>query len=287
MEFDRLAVIGIGLIGGSFALCAKERGLVHRVIGVARSEDTLKAALERGAADEVTNDPAQAAASADLVYIAAPVGATGPIMQTIAPALRPDTLVTDAGSTKTSVMALAREHLRGRGVFIGGHPMAGSEESGPRFASGDLFHNKTYILTTAPDTPSAHLARLRHLISRTGANVIVCDADQHDRIVARTSHLPHLAASAICNLLADLAPRTGDMSLFSGNGLRDTTRVAAGPADVWRDILLDNRANVLPAVEMLVRTLQQFAATMQDEDADELTRLLSRGALFRRGLDKE
>ncbi len=287
MAVDRLAVIGIGLIGGSFALAAKERRLVRHVVGVARSQHTRDAALECGAADEVTDDAATAVRGADLVYISAPVGATEPIMRAIAPHLSSDTLVTDAGSTKVSVMAHANALLAGHCVFIGGHPVAGSEQSGPSAATADLFIDRTYILTSAPDTPADRLDWLRKFIAGIGARVIICDADQHDQLVAATSHLPHLLAAALSGALADLAPRSGDLRLFSGTGLRDTTRVAGGPSDVWRDIFLDNRDNIRPPLEAFRARIDAFLQAMADADGDALCALLDEAREFREGLNDQ
>jgi prephenate dehydrogenase len=286
MRFERLAVIGVGLIGGSFALATRARGLVGRVVGCARSEGTRTAALECGVADEVTDDPAFAVAGADLVYISAPVGAMEPLMAAIAPALSPSTLVTDAGSTKERVVELATQHLAGRCVFIPGHPMAGSEQAGPGAARADLFDGKPYILTPLTSTPTGELQRLRDLLRAIGAHVILAEASQHDRLVAATSHLPHLVAAALSGALSDLAARAGDIHPFTGTGVRDATRIAKGPPEVWRDILLDNRENVKAALRAFSDEIGHYLAAMESDDAELLTRLLEKARTFRRGLDE-
>lgn len=286
MRFERLAVIGIGLIGGSFALATRTRGLVARVVGCARSETTRTAALECGVADEVTADPAFAVAGADLVYIAAPVGAMGPLMEAIAPALRSDALVTDAGSTKERVVDLATRHLADRCVFIPGHPMAGSEQAGPAAARPDLFAGKPYILTPLTSTPVEDIQRLRELLGAIGAHVVLAEASQHDRLVAATSHLPHLVAAALSGALSDLAARTGDIHPFTGTGVRDATRIAKGPPEVWRDILLDNRENVKAALRAFSEEIGQYLDAMEHDDGELLMRLLDKARTFRRGLDE-
>lgn len=286
MSFDRLAVIGIGLIGGSFALAAKKRGLVGHVVGVARKETTLLRALERGAADAVTSDPAEAVREADLVYIATPVRATGTILKRIAPALGADALVTDATSTKVSVVAAAEEQLSGAAVFIGGHPMAGSEEAGPGAARADLFQGKPYLLTPTPQTPDAELQRLRDLLTAIGARVILTDPEEHDRLVAATSHLPHLLAAALLGALADLPRPPADLEAFVGSGLRDVTRIAKGPPEVWRDILLDNRGNIRTALKGLLAKLDDYLAAMDAGDAEKLEALLAEARDVRKGLDE-
>jgi prephenate dehydrogenase len=285
LSFQRLAVLGTGLIGGSFALAARRRGLVASVVGVARSPETRQAALDCGVADEVTADAAAAVRDADLVYLAAPVGATGRLMADIAPALRPDALVTDAGSTKAGVVALAAEHLAGRCTFIGGHPMAGSDEAGPAAADPDLFVGRTYLLTPTPDTPVAALERLRDLVQQLGATVVLVEAGQHDRLVAATSHLPHLVAAALCNSLHDLASRTGDIRPFTGTGVRDATRIAKGPPEVWRDILLDNRQHLHQALVAFTHEVNRCLEAMDAGDAEALEAFLTGARDFRRGLD--
>lgn len=286
MRFERLAVIGIGLIGGSFALATRTRGLVARVVGCARSEATRASALDCGVADEVTDDPAFAVTGADLVYIAAPVGAMGPLMAAIAPFLQPDALVTDAGSTKERVVELAARHLADRCVFIPGHPMAGSEQAGPAAARADLFDGKPYILTPLTSTPVEEIQRLRELLGAIGAHVVLAEASQHDRLVAATSHLPHLVAAALSGALADLAARTGDIHPFTGTGVRDATRIAKGPPEVWRDILLDNRENVKAALRAFSEEIGQYLDAMERDDGELLTRLLDKARTFRRGLDE-
>ncbi|MCE5218734.1 prephenate dehydrogenase [bacterium] len=286
MGFDRLTVIGVGLIGGSFALAARSRHLVKHVIGVARSEATRQVALECGVADEVTADAAAAAASADLIYLACPVGAMGSVMEAIAPVVQPGALVTDAGSTKAHVVDLAAQHLEGRCAFVAGHPMAGSDQAGPAAARDDLFEDKPYILTPTPTTHYQDLARLRDFIQALGAHVVLADAEQHDRLVAATSHLPHLVAAALCTALADLASRTGDVLPFTGTGLRDATRIAKGPSEVWRDILLDNRDNVKAALQLFSAEVNRYLVAMEAEDGAALESLLREAQTFRKGLDE-
>lgn len=286
MIYQRMAVIGVGLIGGSVALDARERGLVGHVVGASRSERTGRIALERGIVDTFTHDRAQAVNDADLVYISVPVGDTAAVLREIAPALKPGAVVTDAGSTKAHIMQAAREVLAGRCVFIGGHPIAGSEQSGVEAARRGLFEGRAYVLTSQPDTPAEELQRLEGFVAGLGARGVLCDCDQHDRLLAATSHLPHLIAAALSGCLAGLETDCGDLRLFSGSGLRDTTRVAAGSPALWRDILLDNRANVLATLEAFQRHLSLCARAMENGDAAELSALLERGVAFRKGLDQ-
>lgn len=286
MSFERLAVLGVGLIGGSFALAARQRGLLTSVVAVARSPQTRETALRRGIADEVTADPAEAVREADLVYLAAPVRASGDLLARIAPAVRPDCLVTDAGSTKAGIVALARELLAGRCTFIGGHPMAGSDQAGPEAATADLFEGRTYLLTPTPDTPLTELERLRDLVIALGARAVLVDAEQHDRLVAATSHLPHLVAAALCNSLRELSGRAGDIRPFTGTGVRDATRIAKGPPEVWRDILIENHEHLSQALEAFTREVTRCLEAMRTGDAGALEEFLTGARDFRRGLDE-
>lgn len=285
MSFDRVAVIGVGLIGGSFALALKRHGLAGHVVGVARREQTLLRALERGVADSVTTDPAHAAEGADLVYIAAPVGATAAILQAVASVARPDTIITDAGSTKAAVVAAAREHIGAGSIFIPGHPMAGSEQSGPVAARADLFEGKVYFLTPATDTPEAPLERLRDTLLTIGARVVICEPERHDRLLAATSHLPHFLASVLASVLAERDPAEPDFFAFCGSGVRDMTRLAKGPPEVWRDIFLDNRDHLRAALARLNDHVERYLAAIEAGDGEALEALLDDAREFRKGLD--
>lgn len=284
-EFDCLAVIGVGLIGGSFALDARTHGLVGRTIGVSRSRQSRDTCLERGIVDAFTHDRAEAVAQADLVFIAAPVGATGEIMREIAPAVRPEAVVTDAGSTKVRVMTCAREHLAGRCAFVGGHPMAGSEQSGPGAARHGLFRGRTYVLTPDPDTPGDAVARLARLVEALGSTVVVCGAEEHDRIVGATSHLPHLVAAALAGSLAHAGLDPEQVRLLSGKGLRDSTRIAAGEPELWSDIFSENLANLRGPLDLLRERLAAMLEAIEMQDEARLQALLAEAAAFRKGLD--
>lgn len=285
-RFARMAVIGVGLIGGSFALATRKSGRVERVVGVARTEATRAAALQAGIVDEVTDDPTTAVRGADLVYVATPLGAMESVMSAIAPVVRPDAVVTDAGSTKASTLVLARQHLAGRCAFIGGHPMAGSENAGPRAARADLFMGRTYFLTPTEDTAPEALGRLRALLTGIGAAVVLCDPQEHDRLVAFTSHLPHLLASALCATVAEASAGMEALGPFVGSGLRDSTRIAKSPAEVWRDILCDNRENVLMALEHCQQQMDRYRRAIESEDLTAVEALWQEAADFRRGLDE-
>jgi len=259
------------MIGGSFALAAKRKGLVGAVVGVARTERTLSEARNLAAADETTTDPAVAVADADLVYLAAPVRAIRRVLRDIADAVPEGCIITDAGSTKREIVAEAAGALPSHCTFIGGHPMAGSEKGGVAAARADLFEGCSYFLTPDAQTDPETLRTALELVKGLGAEPLVTDADTHDEFVAATSHLPHVVAAALC---ATLEPRGDDLARFSGTGLRDSTRVALGPDEVWRDILLSNADNLCAVLGDFRGRLDEFESALQAGDAERISRLL-------------
>jgi len=284
VKYNRAAIIGIGLIGGSFALAAKRAGIVETVVGVARSEETLQTALEMGAADGVTSNPDEAVRGTDLVYVAVPVGATRSIFAQIRDSLEPGALVTDAGSTKREVMQAAAELLPDHVTFIGGHPMAGSEQSGVRAARADLFQNAVYFLTATQTTSPDELDRMQEVVRTLGAIPSVQTAEDHDRLAAATSHLPHLVSAALASAVAKLAGDDQEVRSFVGTGFSATTRLAEGSPEVWRDIFLSNADNLGASVEELIAALQALAAALQGADSAACERLLSEARQARRRL---
>ena len=263
-----MAVVGIGLIGGSFALAGRQAGVLGEVVGVARSERTMLEALHVGAADHTTADAVEAVSGADLVFIATPVAAIPDVFGRIAPVLPEGCIVTDAGSTKRAIVAAASA-LPAHVDFVGGHPMAGSEHAGVMAARANLFRGRTWLLTPG-DASNDAVARLRAAIEAIGARVVVVDADDHDRIVARTSHLPHLVAAALAGALGECCGEDD----FVGSGLRDTTRIAAGSAEVWREILLSNADDVLAALAEFSAEVERYRDALASGDEATLTALL-------------
>jgi len=284
VKYKRTAIIGIGLIGGSFALAAKRAGIVETVVSVARSDETLQAALEMGAADEVTNNPAEAVRGADLVYIAVPVGATRGVFEQIRDSLEPGALVTDAGSTKREVMQAAAKLLPEHISFIGGHPMAGSEQSGVQAAQADLFEEAMYFLIPADTTSPEDLDRMQEVVRTLGGIPSVQTADVHDRLAAATSHLPHLVSGALASTVAKLVADSRQAEDFVGTGFTDTTRLAEGSPEVWRDILLSNADHIGDSVDELIGALQALAAALQEADSAACERLLTEAQQARRRL---
>ena len=242
----KLAIIGVGLIGGSFALALKQARKVSKVIGVGRNAANLKVALERGILDSIAPDAASAARDADLVMVAAPVGQYAQVFASLAST---KALITDAGSTKRDVVAAARTAL-GSGIarFVPGHPIAGAEKSGAAAASADLFRGRRVVLTPLPENNEDSIAKIQTLWSSCGARVSRMDADEHDAVLAAVSHLPHLLTFA---LVHDVARRDNSAQLFSfaAGGFRDFTRIASSHPEMWRDICVANRDRLLDEVK--------------------------------------
>lgn len=279
MIIDKLAIVGTGLIGGSFALALKQAGAVGEVLGVGRDPARLTVARELGLIDRAV-DWAEAG-RADCILLALPVGETGAVLQQLAPHLKAGAIVTDAGSTKANVIEAARAALGVRFAdFVPGHPIAGSERSGPGAARADLYRGKRVVLTPQAGTRADAVATVRALWEAAGAQVETLDAAQHDRIFAAVSHLPHLAAFA---LVDDLAQRAdGDTFFrFAASGFRDFTRIAGSSPEMWRDIALANREAVLAELDAYLDALRTLRQTVSDEDAAALLEIFSRARAAR------
>lgn len=269
-EFGKVVVFGVGLIGGSFALGLKLAEQVDEVVGFGRSLATLTQALDLGIIDRVGANAGQEVADADLVLIASPVGQMAEIMARIAPYLGPQTVVTDGGSTKADVVAVARAAFGERlGQFVPAHPIAGAENSGAAAARADLYHGKKVVLTPVPENTVLTVARVRSAWEWCGAQIHELDAQEHDRIFAAVSHLPHLLSFA---LVHELAGRENREQLFSfaASGFRDFTRIAASHPEMWRDICLANRTALLGELDRYRACLDQLHDALQRGDGEAL-----------------
>lgn len=277
-----LAVVGTGLIGGSFAAALRRVGQVGRVLGVGRQPASLARARELGLIDEIA-DLDQAAAQADLIFLATPLGAMPEILRTLAPLLRPDTLLTDAGSTKSDVARLARDILGDRHAqFIPGHPIAGSEMTGPEAADPLLYHGRKVVLTPFEETPGMVLHRLIRIWEACGARVLLMDPGAHDQALACVSHLPHFLSAAYMGQVIGAEDADTRLNL-AGTGFRDFTRIAAGSPEVWRDIFFSNRTAVLRELDSFERVLKVWRAALEDDaHPGALEALLEQSALARR-----
>ena len=285
MHIEKLAVIGVGLIGSSCALALRAAGAVSHVVGVGRSADNLERARSRGAIDEaVLLDDAwtQKVADVDLVLIAIPVAQYRDVLAALADVLHERTVITDAGSTKQDVVLTAREVLKkGLPRFVPGHPIAGSERSGAEAGEATLFVGRQVILTPLPETSSSAVALVADFWTACGARVARLDAVRHDRIMAAVSHLPHLLASA---LVAELASRKDSAEYLgnAGSGFRDFTRIAAAPPEMWRDIALANRDALLTELAAYRTALDAVALSIEHGDGAALLTMLARATEARR-----
>jgi prephenate dehydrogenase len=264
-----VAIVGVGLIGGSIGRALLARRLARRVIGVGRSRGSLQAALEAGAITEIALDPA-AVAEADLVVVATGVTAIPRLLEAVDGEVRPATPITDAGSTKASIVAAweKRRKIR-RGRFVGSHPLAGSHRRGPEAADAELFTGRIAVVTPAAATPQTDVDDVGSLWSALGSTVYVMSPRDHDRLVAATSHAPHVLAAA-------LAAATPPAAVpFTAGGWRDTTRIASGDPELWAEILLDNAGPLAAALKRVATASQRMLAAIEAGDRRRLVTLLS------------
>ena len=281
--FDKIALIGIGLIGSSIALAAKQRGLANTISIATRKSETLEKARQLGIGDEYTLDPAEAVEGADAVFLCTPVGAFGKVAEQIAPALKPGAIVTDVGSVKASVVRQVKPHLPEDTILIAGHPIAGTENSGPEAGFPTLFENRWCILTPEEDVPEEAVGRLKEFWEKCGSSVELMTPEHHDMVLAMTSHIPHLIAYNIVGTADDLESVThSEVIKFSAGGFRDFTRIAASDPEMWRDVFLHNREAVLETLGRFSEDLSALQRAIRWGDGDTLFKLFSRTRDIRR-----
>jgi cyclohexadieny/prephenate dehydrogenase len=283
--FERVAFIGIGLIGASMALAMKRAGLAGSIVACARKPATRKTALKLKIVDEVTADYAKAVKGADLIVIATPISTNGPIAKTIGPHLKPGAIVTDVGSVKQDVIAAVSPHIPKGVHFVPAHPLAGTEHSGPEAGFAELFDNRWVVLTPLKRTAPKATAKIDAMWKRMGAKVDTMDPAHHDRVLAITSHLPHLIAYTIVGTATDLA---GDLKQevikYSASGFRDFTRIAASDPVMWRDVFLSNREAVLEILQRFTEDLTGLQKAIRKGDGVTLEDLFTRTRAIRRGI---
>jgi prephenate dehydrogenase len=270
----RLVVVGVGLIGGSFAAALKRAGQVGEVVGMGRSTESKRDALALGLIDRVETDWATALNDADLVLLAMPVGQMDDVMAQLVPHLPPRAIVTDAGSTKSDVVAAARRQFGSRiGQFVPGHPIAGAEKSGPQAARADLYEKRRVVLTPLAENHDASVALVRAAWVACGALVSTTSPEHHDRWLASVSHLPHLLSFALVSELAG-RPNAEEIFNLAGGGFRDFTRIAASHPEMWRDIFLANRDALLAELSAYEQELARYRSLIEQADADGIERVL-------------
>lgn len=283
--FDRIALIGIGLIGSSLARVIRREGLAGEVVISTRSEATLKRAEELNLGDRYMTDAAQAVEGADLVIISVPVGSSGAVAEQIAPALMSGAIVTDVGSTKASVIAQMQPHLPANVHFIPGHPLAGTEKSGPDAGFAELFENRWCILTPLEETDATALETLSAFWRACGSNVDTMDPQHHDMVLAMVSHLPHIIAYNIVGTADDLQTVTkSEVIKYSASGFRDFTRLAASDPTMWRDVCLHNKDAILEMLSRFSEDLASLQRAIRWGDGDKLFDLFTRTRDVRRSI---
>lgn len=284
-HFDKIALIGLGLIGGSLGHAIKRAGLAAHVSGYARSEATRKRALEIGFVDSIHESAASAVKDADLVVICTPVGALGAVAAEIEPVLKKGAILTDVGSVKLAVIRDMGPHVPEGVHFIPGHPIAGTEESGPDAGFPELFDGRWCILTPVPGTDQKAIERLSAFWTACGSRVDVMEPKHHDLVLAIVSHLPHIIAYNIVGTASDLEAVTqSEVIKYSASGFRDFTRLAASDPTMWRDVCLNNKEPILEMLSRFSEDLTALQRAIRWGDGDTLFELFTRTRAIRRSI---
>jgi prephenate dehydrogenase len=267
VHFRKITIIGVGLLGGSIGLAARKRRVAKEIAGYARREKTIAESEKIGALDYATTDLLAAVSNADLVILCTPLAQMRALTEQFLPALKRGTIVTDVGSVKADVVRELESLVKKAGAhFVGGHPMAGGEKMGVLAARADLYENAVCVVTPTKNSNVAAVRKLEQFWKSLGTWTLRLDAAKHDSIVSRTSHLPHVTAAALASLVLDPKQPSSNSGLCA-TGFRDTTRIASGSPEMWRDIALANRKNISQSVDAFVGELKKFQAVLKKGDA--------------------
>lgn len=284
MIINRLAIIGVGLIGGSLARALREAGAVGSVVGIGRSRANLEDALSLGICDEITQDALEGVRGADMVFISVPVCAIPSVVAEIAPALAPGCIVTDGGSVKTAIVRECEALMPSGCHFVGGHPIAGTEHSGASASFATLYRGKRCILTPTERTDQAALATVDRIWRITGAEVCIMEPGHHDRIFAEISHLPHAVAYALVHAVGTADVEGENVLSYTAGGFRDFTRIASSDPVMWRDISLMNRDALLASIDGFSASLAELRRRIDGGDEAGLTEFFTTAKKFRDGI---
>lgn len=280
----KIAIFGVGLMGGSLALCFKGKPDLY-VVGHSVRESSVAKYIERGVVDHATTSMEEAAADADFIFLCVPVGSLSQYVEALSRLeLKQGCIITDVGSTKASVAACARDLQLNGAIFIGGHPMAGSERSGVEAATSHLYENAFYVLTPEPGTPEDALERLQALLTYTKAKIVSVEPEMHDEIVGAISHLPHIIAVALVNQIRGYHQGNDLYGMLAAGGFRDITRIAASEPVVWRDILLNNKQVLLELMKDWQEETSRFVHMLEQEDGDGVEEAFRLAGAFRNQL---
>jgi len=279
--FDTIAIVGVGLIGGSLGMAVKTKGLAKRVVGIGRSEQKLMRAQILGAIDEYSLDFEHGAADADLIVICTPVSKVAPTLECMAPNLKAGAIITDVGSTKREIVEDASIVTPDACYFVGGHPMAGTENAGVENAFPDLFLGATYVITPTQDTDLSALGRVTAFADAIGAIVETMTPEQHDASVAIISHLPHALASALLQVAEDAQRESGKVFSLAAGSFRDLTRISDSMPELWRDISLSNSDSICAAITSMQEHLQEFKDALESRDEQKVLGFFEQGRQIR------
>ena len=283
--YEKVALLGLGLIAGSMSLAARRAGVAGQIVGTARSAQTRQIAMDIGLVDAVTDTAAEAVKDADLVVLAVPVGVMGDVAQEIAPHLKPGAVVTDVGSVKRAVIEAVTPHLPDYVHFVPGHPLAGTEHSGPNSGFAELFDNRWCLLVAPAGTDASQVEKMRDFWQALGSNVEIMDPEHHDLVLAVTSHAPHLIAYTMVGVADDLRRVTdSEVIKYSAAGFRDFTRIAASDPTMWRDVFLNNKEATLEILGRFTEELFALQRAIRQGDGDHLHAYFTRTRAIRRGI---
>jgi len=284
IHFHNVTIIGVGLIGGSLARVLKAAGLAGRITGAGRSRESLEQALKLGVIDVISEDRARSVDNADLVVLASPVGTFEQVVREIAPHMKSGAILTDVGSVKGDLVRRIEKILPSGVSYVPGHPIAGKEKYGVAEATESLFRGAKCILTPTKKTDAASLDSVKSLWVAAGAQVMLMDADTHDQVFAAVSHAPHVAAYAMVNAVAGLNTGTKNYIDFSGAGFKDFTRIAASSPEIWRDICLMNRKNIVEILERYEESLDDLKKAIHAGDGAAMEKLFRNASDTRKKL---
>ena len=283
--FQRVALIGIGLIGSSLSHAMRRSGIAGAIVGHARTAETRATALQLGLVDQVFETAGDAARDADLVILCAPVGVCGALAKDISPHLNAGTILTDVGSVKAAIVRDCAPYVPKGVHFIPGHPIAGTEQSGPASGFATLFDGRWCVLTPESSTDPAAIGKLKQFWEACGASVDIMSAEHHDMVLAITSHVPHVIAFNIVNTAAHLAEVTdSEVIKFSAGGFRDSTRLAASDPTMWRDVFLNNKGAVLEMLARFSENLALMQRAIRFDDGDAIFKMITEARAIRRGV---
>ena len=281
----RLAIIGVGLIGGSLARILRECGQVGEVIGIGRGRANLERAVELGVIDRFSHDPVDGVAGADLVFLATPVCTIADLVQKIAPGLAPGCIVTDGGSVKGEIVASCEPLMPPGTFFVGGHPIAGTEKSGVDASFATLYQGRRCILTPTPDTSPEALAKVQRMWEIAGSDVILMDTFKHDRAMGAVSHLPHMVAYSLVNAVGEYDRCDENLLKYSAGGFRDFTRIASSDPIMWRDIAVMNRDALLEMMDFFAGRFADLRRLVESSDSQGLEQFFASSKEYRDGIE--